>query len=144
VILGALCEACLQRYEVRVGLHEKALLDQLTAESSVKCPKCKGVLTIGLVEKIAGITAGRELKDYIILTGTQFYQAVNGMPLPDEVPKSAEAIEAMLRSHGVVGVKTETVGDRIYLHELTLSNGITVHLAAGGRGAQVLKMTRGA
>lgn len=142
MICAALCESCLQRYEIRVALQEKALLDQLTIEKAGKCPKCQGELVIDTQERIRALTAGKELKEYVILTGTQFYQAVHGMPLPEELPQDAETVVALLLTNRIEEVKVEKLGERIYLHELLLSNGLTVHLCAGGRGAQVLKVTR--
>ena len=76
------------------------------------------------------------------VTGRQLYQAVLGMGLPDEVPKSTEMVDSILRANRVVKVSVEEHEGKLYLHELHLENGSVVHLASGMKGAQVLKVTR--
>jgi hypothetical protein len=143
VIFAAICTTCLQRFEIRVAPSERGLLEQLTSDALCKCPmSCGGEITMGSIEEISKAVVGKKLAAPMSLTGTQFYQAVNGLPLPSQVPPDEMVLDALLRTHGVTKTKFETVGSRVYIHELTLSNGVTIHLCAGGRGAQVLKITR--
>lgn len=77
------------------------------------------------------------------VTGKQLYQAVNGLGLPDEIPSSVEVLEALLVGSDVVETITEEFNKAVFLHEIKLKNGSTIHLGAGLKGAQVLKITRG-
>ncbi|TXH09041.1 MAG: hypothetical protein E6R04_09170 [Spirochaetes bacterium] len=78
------------------------------------------------------------------VTGKQLYQAVNGLGLPDEIPTSVEVLEALLAGSEVVETTTEEFNKAVFLHEIKLKNGSTIHLGSGLKGAQVLKITKGA
>lgn len=82
------------------------------------------------------------MKEPLHITGLQLYQAVNGLGLPDEIPKDSIIVESLLKANKLTGVAVEEVNGRTYLHELKFENGVTLHLGAGQRGAQVLKLTK--
>jgi hypothetical protein len=63
------------------------------------------------------------------------------MGLPDEIPKTMSVIQSLLNSKAIESYRLEEIGGRFYLHELKLSDGVTVHLTAGPRGAMILKIT---
>lgn len=145
MILRAICNSCYQRYEITGGLDMKtstAMISQLTDEAGMGiCPRqCGG--KINLTNDATIDAVGEYLKEPLHLTVTELFQAIGGMPLPDEVPQSVETLTAMLLAHRAVGATMEDSNGRVYLHELKLDNGCTIHLCAGGRGAQVLKITR--
>lgn len=142
MILRAACNSCYSRFDVTISPGQGGLIAGLAGEDGMaRCPReCGGRVNLTNdpgIDSLASL-----LKAPIHLTAEEFYQVVNGMGLPDEVPNSLELVESLLRSNSVTGVKLEQVNDRIYLHELHLGNGATIHLTAGGRGAQVLKVTR--
>lgn len=146
MIVRSLCNTCLQRFELLLKPGDAPLLRQIAQESGKFCPcprLCGGMINLQHDPAIEQLQEGPRLRDPMTLTGAQLYQAVNGAGLPDEIPKDEAVIDSLLRANHIVKCALEHVGDRIYLHELHLSNGSVIHLAAGGRGAQVLKVTRG-
>lgn len=110
---------------------------------TVPCPRlCGGSINIRRDPAIEAMATDGRLKQPISLNAFQVYQAVNGMGMPDEIPKDVKTIEAMLLSSKVIEVDVVESDGRFYLNELRLANGITIHLASGLRGAQVLKLTK--
>ena len=67
---------------------------------------------------------------------------MNGMGLPDEIPSSGVVVDSLLRANNVLAVSVEEYQGKVFLHELHLANGMVIHLAAGTKGAQVLKITK--
>ena len=80
----------------------------------------------------------------LVLTLKEFVSAVAGFGLPSEIDASPEVVRAMLLAHKVVGVKIaqDASGPRSILTELILDNDTTLHLAGGGSGPTVYKITR--
>jgi hypothetical protein len=141
-LLRSCCNSCFTSYEVKIEPEQRMLIAHLAGtDGMATCPRC-GVGRLNLLNDDGISQFADKLKEPIHLTGEEFYQASHGMGLPDEIPGSPELVEALLKSSAVVGVSLEQVGTRIYLHELRLAGGSTIHLCAGGRGAQVLKVTR--
>lgn len=146
MIVRSLCNSCFQPFQLLLQASDVDLVKQVADEEgrTCLCPRlCGGRINLMGDPVIADMAKDQRLREPIDLTGKQLYQAINGMGLPDEVPKHVLTVEAMLKSNKVVGTVMEEVNNRIYLHELVLSNGITIHLAAGQRGAQVLRLTKG-
>jgi len=142
MILLSLCNSCFQAYEIILGAGDMELMKSLTqGDSTAACPRgCGGRINMAPNDTILAM-AGK-FKEPLHLTGIELYQALGGMGLPDEVPKDPEVIAALLKANKVVAVSMETVGPRIYLHEITLENGMIIHLSSGARGASVLKVTK--
>lgn len=107
-----------------------------TYRSLYVCPLCGQHQLIGLAHK----PPGGAVQD---LTFEEFSNAIKGLGLPEETVTHIEPVVAMLKSCRVVDVKATEVDNRCVLSQLTLSNGITLHLAASGNGAVVYKATRG-
>lgn len=78
------------------------------------------------------------------LTFQEFLSALGGFGLPSEIDASPEVVQAMLLAHRVVGSKIAATrsGKRTVLTELLLDNGATLHIAGGGDGPTVYKITR--
>lgn len=93
------------------------------------------------MKKMAG---DPRLKPPLPITVQELFKAVKGGGLPDEIPKSFELSVALFKSEKVKSVFMEQDGKDIYLHEVRFENGAVIHLSAGRRGAQVLKVTKGA
>jgi len=143
MILCTLCNSCHECFDIVIAPDMGHLIAQLANEDGVaECPRhCGGkiLLTGGQAMQLL---AQAEKGPHTNLTAVELYRAIHGAGLPDEIPKSGELVEAMLKTHKVKDAIVEEVGERIYLHELLLENGSIIHLTAGGRGAQVLKVTR--
>lgn len=145
MIIRSVCNTCYQRYEILATSDVKistAMLAQLMDDTGMgACPRgCGG--RINLTNDATIDAVGVYLKDPLHLTVTQLFQAAGGMPLPDEIPPSHETVSSLLIANKVKQVSLEDYNGRLFLHELHLDNGCIIHLCAGGRGAQVLKITR--
>lgn len=143
MILRSLCNSCFQPFELLLEASDIELVKQISDEHghTVPCPRlCGGRINI-VGEPNIGAMA-EKLKQPMHINGKQLYQAVNGMGLPDELPQSHAALSALLRANKVVGIDLEEWGGKFYIHELKLEGGVTVHLSAGAKGAQVLKVTQ--
>ena len=112
-------------------------------DGRAQCPRlCGGFINVlGLTPVVLADVPDVKLRDPITLTGTQLYQAINGMGLPEEIPKTLSVIESLLKSKAIESFQLEEVNNRFYLHELRLSGGIKIHLTSGPRGAMILKVT---
>jgi hypothetical protein len=144
VRLTSLCNKCLQPFQILLEAGDAALIRQISLEDAgrlCKCPRlCGGKINLVGDPMIAEM--GDKLREPMTLTGKELYAAVNGLGLPDEVEKDPEVIRSLLVANKVVAVDIEVVLGRLYLHELKLDNGFTIHLASGARGSQVLKVTK--
>jgi hypothetical protein len=144
MIITTLCNSCYSRFDIVVDPDSGHLVAQLADEDGLaNCPKlCGGKINLTMDKTITGIA--HQQREQYHLTALELYRACHGAGLPDEVPKSGELVDSMLKAHKVKDALVEEHGGRIYLHELRLENGSVIHLTAGGRGAQVLKVTRAA
>jgi len=145
-MVHSLCQSCLQSYRLMIVPEEIQLIKQIADETGhlAPCPRlCGGTINLVGEPGIEKVIEGVRLREPLTITGTELYRAVNGAGLPDEVNVRVEVVCAFLESCKVVGVKTETNNGKVYLHELTLDNGVTLHLSAGIKGAEILKMTKG-
>ena len=142
MIITTLCNSCYTRFDIVVDPASGHLVAQLADEDGLApCPKlCGGKICLTGDVTVTGIA--HEVKEQFHLTAQELYRACHGAGLPDEVPKSGELIDSLLKAHRVRDALVEEHGERIYIHELRLENGSVIHLTAGGRGAQVLKVTR--
>lgn len=146
MIIHSLCNSCLQPFELAISVSEVSLVKEITDEDGATCPcprLCGGRINLVGDAVISEMAADRRLRDPIRVTGKQLYQAVNGLGLPDEIPSSKEVLEALLVGSDVVGTVTEEFNRVLFLHEIKLKNGFVIHLGAGLKGAQVLKITKG-
>jgi hypothetical protein len=144
VIIASLCNHCFQPFRLVVRPDEVSLLKQISDPDGLTCEcprKCGGRINLVGDDVLHAMAGDRRLREPVPLTGKELYKAVNGLGLPDEIPKSALLVEGLLTSKRVVGSHVEQVGEDFYLHELHFEGGAVMHLAAGARGAQVLKIT---
>jgi hypothetical protein len=121
------------------------LIRQIANDSgnAVPCPKlCGGTINVIMDPGISVLASDPRLRNPINLTGKQLYKAVMGAGLPDELPTDANVVYGLLQSIEVKSALVEKIGSDVYLHELKLAGGITIHLAAGPRGAKVLKIVK--
>jgi hypothetical protein len=136
--LLATCATCKSAFEIRFEKpSDISLLSHMLVNGQVDCVcprKCTG--------RIAQQAQFAEGVFPLSVTVQELFQAVSGMPLPDEVPKSAIFVLSLLKSERVLEARCEEEGGSIFLHSITLTNGCTIHLCASGRGPQVLKITR--
>lgn len=143
-VVRTFCDVCLQTYELRLTeTTDGLLLKQLVPEGVFcRCPRqCGGSICLVNDEKRLEMMGRDGMAPPITLTAKELFQAVNGLGLPDEIPKHAIVIDSLLRANRVEEVLLEEHNGRIYLHEMKLSNGTTIHLTAGAKGASVLKVT---
>lgn len=146
MIINSLCNTCFQPFTLIVEPGEVYLVKEISDDTGSLCPcprKCGGNINLVGDPVIGQMANDPRLKDPMSISGTQLYKAVMGLGLPDEIPKSAVLVDSLLRASPVVKTLTETDGKYIYLHEITLENGTTIHLGAGRKGAQVMKVTKG-
>jgi hypothetical protein len=146
VIVHSLCNTCFQRFELRVEPSDVALLRQLNdGHGLANCPRlCGGKINLGNPSEDTFREMARSplLKEPVPITAKELFKAVKGGGLPDEIPKSYELGVALFKAHKVKSVFMEQDGKNIYLHEIRFEDGSVMHLAAGMRGAQVLKITK--
>jgi hypothetical protein len=138
------CNACYQRYEILVRPHEQHLIASLgDADGLCACPRlCGGKVLLRTDPGFLEVLKNMALAPTISITGTELYQATNGLGLPDEIPKDTSVLDALMKEKVIEDLVWEQADGRFYLHEMKLSSGFRVHLSAGGRGAQVLKVTK--
>jgi hypothetical protein len=138
VILNTHCDKCLQYYELDLSTEEAPLLlDLVDANKTVSCPRnCGGRVPLSDDEG--------ELRPRfpIHLTAKTLFQALHGAGLPEEIPNDMNVLAAMLKANTVTNISVEEYQNRIYLHEIELSDGSTIHLASGAKGAMVMKITK--
>lgn len=144
MILVTVCNSCLQPFELQVSPDETHLLKELLDDSdTIACPRlCGGRVVLTPSKELTDLLADSRLRDPVRMTGKELYKAVNGGGMPDEVPASREAVEALLLAHPVIGVGMDVDGKHISINELRLSNRTIIHLTSGRLGAEVLKITR--
>lgn len=144
MMIRSVCNNCLQPFNILLGPDDARLMMEISIEDHgqlCKCPRlCGGKINLAADPSIA-IMADR-LKEPLTITGKELYVAVHGLGLPDEIVKDPAVIRSLLQANRVSDVTLEEVAGRLYLHELRLDNGTTLHLAAGARGAQLLKVTK--
>lgn len=77
------------------------------------------------------------------LTAEEFFQALCGFGLPEEIGSDPEVVRALLLSAKVsdVSVHASSSGKTV-LDRVDLDNGTSLHLAPSSRGAVVFKVTR--
>lgn len=124
------CAACLKGFRV----HGNKELLKKCVEVEARCPHCDTQLEVGYSSKS---------REHIELDVGDFWRAVHGFGLPDEVVAGHEAIEALLLTHRVAAVdanKTRT--GRVEIRSLTLANGVKLHFASSGEGAVIFKATK--
>jgi hypothetical protein len=145
MIVQSLCQTCFQPYELVYLPPEIPLIKEISDEEGLTCPcprLCGGRINVVPDSTITDMISGRRLAPVMILTGQGLFKAVQGAGLPDEIAKSPEAIDSLLKANQVVQTTVGEWNGKIYLHELYLSNGTIIHLSSGLVGAQVLKITR--
>ena len=143
MILLSTCNSCLTRFEILVEPKDIGLIKQVADASgnTAPCPRlCGG--RINLTGNPILDTVAPMMKEPLHLTATQYFQAVKGLGLPDEIPHDKDVITALLRAYAVVDTVLQEDNGKFYLHEIHLSNGIILHLGAGLRGAIVIKITK--
>lgn len=144
MIVFSLCQKCLQPFELNIQPGDVHLIKQISTHEGMMAPcprQCGGGINL-VGDQVVDALAGDHLKSIMKITGTELYQAVNGMGLPDEIPHEAGIVTSLLVANRVRAVVTEKANGKTYLHEIILDNGYTIHLAAGARGAHVLKVTK--
>lgn len=145
MIIYSLCNTCLQPYQLLIESSDIGLIQQIMDETgnTCECPrKCGGRINLVGDPTIEAMSKDIRLKNPLSISGKELYQAVNGLGLPDEVPKSTDTVSAILRAEKINEVSIGEIQERIYLHEIKMTGGITIHLGSGPYGAQILKMTK--
>lgn len=143
MIIRSLCNSCFQPFELLIQPSDVELVKQLADEEghTAPCPRlCGGRINLVGDPNIDGMRS--KLKEPIHVTGLQLFQAVNGLGLPDEVPKDEVTIDSILKTNRVLSIDLDRSGDSYYLLRLKLENGISIHFTGSPRGARVLKITK--
>lgn len=142
MIILSLCQSCLQQYEILIEASDLPLLKEISDEHGHTCPcprLCGG--SINLVgNSVADVFRTKQLKPEISLGGKDLYKAVKGLGLPDEIALDTSVLKNLVQN--TESAIFEEYNGKIYLHELKIMGGIIIHLAAGLKGAQVLKITK--
>lgn len=145
MIIRTVCNTCLSSFQLLVEASDVELVKQIADDKGQTCPcprLCGGRIFLTHDPVGRALANDPRLRPALPISGKELFQAVNGLGLPDEVPVGVEIIEAMLKSSKVSSVSVQLMRGHVYLHELHLENGITLHLTAGPHGAEVLKMTK--
>lgn len=146
MIIHSLCNSCLQPFHLIIETADVPLVKEIADDEGTTCPcprLCGGAINLVGEPTLAAMAEDPRLKQPVNLTGRQLYQAVNGLGLPDEIPRTSDTVDAVLRANKVVKTVVEEHQGKVYLHELHLENGSVLHLASGTKGSQVLKIVRG-
>lgn len=150
--IRSICNSCFQAFEIACAPQNPAddsvvsamLADGLLVEGMLPCPKgCGGRINFFADETIDQLVLGPNMREPLSLTVAELYKALHGGGLPEEIPKSAEVVDALLRANMIASADVEERSGRVYLHVLRLSNGLNIHLSPGVYGAQVTKIVRG-
>lgn len=144
-MIFSLCNSCLQSFQIMVEVREVELVKQIADEAGITCPcprLCGGSINLVGDETIAQMSRDPRLRDPLRLSGKELFQAVKGLGLPDEIPRSLEVVSAMLKAHPLEDFELTEEAGKLYLSELHLEGGFTIHLTSGPRGAQILKLTK--
>jgi hypothetical protein len=145
MIVFSLCNTCWQSYDLLIESGDAPLIKEISDEQghTCACPRlCGGVINLVGNPIYKEAMKRKNIAPTMSLTAKSLYKAVNGLGLPDELPKSQEIVESMLKANRIAEVSLEEINGKFYIHELRLENGVTLHLSSGIRGAQVLKMTK--
>ena len=87
--------------------------------------------------------AKQGLLRFYTLSPAEFFRALCGFGLPDELGCSPEVVTAMFSSALVTSVGVRgTPSGRTILDQIFLDNGVCLHLAASPQGSSVYKITR--
>lgn len=143
MIVKSLCNTCFQPFQLLLQASDANLMKELMDNNGLAdCPRlCGGKINL-IGEPPLDLEKNVRLKEPMHLTGKQVWVAVQGAGLPDEIPQDPTVVESLLKANQVVGVELERWGEKLFLHELHLENGVVVHLTGGVKGAQVLKLTK--
>jgi len=78
------------------------------------------------------------------LSPEEAFRALCGFGLPSELGTDLEVVQALLLSSKVIGVQLKkSSSDRTVLENISLENGLVLHLAGSPSGAVIFKITRG-
>lgn len=144
-MIRTLCNTCLQSFELILEASDLELVRQISDDlgHTCLCPRlCGGSILLVGDDTSREMARDSRLRDPLRLSGKELYKAVLGAGLPDEIARDEAVLQSMLIANSITDVSIEKVGDVLYLHEIRLVNGVTLHLTSGQRGAQVLKMTK--
>lgn len=144
MIVRSFCNCCFQAYELMIQQSDLHLMKEIADETghTAKCPRlCGGHINLVGSSEIESMMEGRRLQTPMRITGTQLYQAINGLGLPDEIPLNKDVVEMLLNTQ-IESFEIDTSSGVIYLSELRFAGGRVLHLTSGPRGAQVLKITK--
>lgn len=146
MIIRSVCNTCFQVYEVHSEPTDTSLLKEIISEDLMApCPRlCGGQINMVTSGQITALANDPRLKAPLPITAKELFKAVKGAGLPDEIPKSEDVVSLLFGAARVHGVTTESLNGHVYLHEIKFENGAVLHLASGMRGAEVLKITKGA
>ena len=146
MITRSICNGCLQVYEISSESTDTHLLKEIVQEDMMcVCPRlCGGRINILSSSAITMMATDPRLREPMHLSAKELFKAVKGGGLPEEIPKSAEVVELLFAASKVKEVKLQSLGTRIFMHEIHFENGQILHLSSGLRGAEVLKITKGA
>ena len=102
------------------------------------CPRCE------FGRAIRDIEVPEALPDaQVELTPEEYFRALHGFGLPDEINCPPEVIRSLLLTNQVVGVGVDLAPkQRTILNSLDLANGLTLHLGVSTQGPVIYKITR--
>lgn len=137
--MKTVCNTC--GLAIQVNGSDQRIKDLLSREiwgSMFPCPRC------GVGQAIRDTELPLELEAaWVELTPDEYFRALHGFGLPDEINCPPEVIQSLLLGNSVVGVGVELAPkQRTVLNTLELSNGLTLHLGVSTNGPVVFKITR--
>lgn len=142
-LIRSVCNTCFQAYVLRISDSEKSLLSEILDASGESCPcprNCGGSIPLQNSQEFTDMHA--ILREPLSITGTELYQAVNGLPLPDEVVKDLEVVKHLSRPENVKYITLSEHDGQVYVSDISLNDGMKLHLTAGPRGALLFKITK--
>jgi hypothetical protein len=135
------CHKCGTAYQISINPVELHLVIKLSdgkVPPYAPCPrKCGGKILLSDTGLLPA-----QVRDVVVVTATELYQAVMGAGLPKERRVCKADLEKLLLRRKIVALDVEEHSDAsLYLHEIHLEGGAVVHLTSGAAGALVLKVT---
>jgi len=138
------CRQCLSVVMIRGSLtrHKELILDHEMFKDGWPCVRCSSKM-YSLDQEDIVCTADIKFSVKYELTVDEFFMALCGFGLPDELGCEPEIVRAVLLSAKIIDVATNvSCSGRTVISKIALDNGLSLHLAGSPYGATVYKITR--
>ena len=137
------CDRCLTAVKVHGDPDsiQKLIVQHVRWKDGLPCVRTGCSSTMYAFENASSGHLG--MMTVLCLTAEEFFSALCGYGLPDEIGSEPEVVQALLLSSKVIGAAVgKSLSGRAILSKLELENGTCLHLASARQGPTVYKVTR--